>query len=1109
MRLHSLELQAFGPFPGHHAIDFEALAEAGLHLIHGPTGAGKTSILDAICFALFNDVPGQRKGMGSVACALAPVETTPRVELVATLAGRRLRIVRQPAYERAKRRGTGTTTEPMKVHLWEWLDDDWQVVSNRVDEIARLIDAELGLSAAQFAQVVLLPQGDFSRFLHAGADERDGVLRTLFDIDRFVDLETWFGAERDRVRAELAQLTAPISEARRRFQDLVAEGEDLAGPEDDDTDELATPAKSDSSTESDAQSAGANATDEDDALGWATVLAERMHARADGAEGTQVVARETQQRASAALHAAHGVLERQERAWEAQKVADALAADADAARLRDQEARDAERAAAVLPALDHLDACRAAAAKARDRAAEARPDVMIPGARPEESVAQAEILRARLTAAQTHLADAAEQRSELTAGVRATAASLDDAAAAAQTRSTAAEMLVAVAAKRDELAEQASALDADSAPVSLVTDELRAAESSCRQLERAIDLSAPARVDGIGVDRALRAHDDARRAHDEVRRMRTDEVLAGLAEQLRPGQACGVCGSTEHPAPAHPSNGSVTEEDVLAAGRHESQRRDALALARETFARSQERLREAAAAAADLVPDVGGAPVDAERLERLLMQPQDQPGADASDLRHLQATVTARLALARENLREAETRERRREQLTVQLAQAQQEAARLHERRDSAASQEREHHDRAVRGHAEAGQFLLRVRRLLQTHDDTCPCAQRGSDHESSVAQHLRVATHDGAEVEETSPNTERAVADLVAVEAEFRASLDQVVARHHEVDQQVRRWAYAESELESAEATVATAEDRAGEVLADSDFSDADAARQAVRSRARRDELGGEQQSRARRQAQVRAVLEDPDVRAALAAPSPDLPALRTAAESALEEAQRAAVLADRARRIADKMVNEARRWDAAQQTAAPVRARAQEVERLSDLVRGSGGNQLRMRLSAYVLSAKLEIVVGLANARLQTMTDGRFTLAHDDGPGRRGRRGGLGLNVVDAWTGQTRATATLSGGETFMASLALALALADAVQADAGGRAMETLFVDEGFGSLDEQSLEQVLSVLDDLRAGGRTVGIVSHVAELRDRIPAQIEVHKSDAGSRLDVRTPVTVG
>jgi exonuclease SbcC len=183
--------------------------------------------------------------------------------------------------------------------------------------------------------------------------------------------------------------------------------------------------------------------------------------------------------------------------------------------------------------------------------------------------------------------------------------------------------------------------------------------------------------------------------------------------------------------------------------------------------------------------------------------------------------------------------------------------------------------------------------------------------------------------------------------------------------------------------------------------------------------------------------------------------------------------------------------------------------VDGLSRLAEGkSADNALRMSLSAYVLAARLEAVADSASDRLRRMSGGRYTLVHRDqgGAGRRGghagagRRGGLGLAVVDAWTGRERETSTLSGGESFLASLSLALGLADVVTAEAGGAVLETLFVDEGFGSLDEDTIEEVMDVLDGLRSGGRTVGLVSHVAELRQRIPARVTVHKDRSGSSL---------
>jgi exonuclease SbcC len=158
-------------------------------------------------------------------------------------------------------------------------------------------------------------------------------------------------------------------------------------------------------------------------------------------------------------------------------------------------------------------------------------------------------------------------------------------------------------------------------------------------------------------------------------------------------------------------------------------------------------------------------------------------------------------------------------------------------------------------------------------------------------------------------------------------------------------------------------------------------------------------------------------------------------------------------------------------------------------------------MSLSSFVLAARLEEVALAASERLLRMTQGRYSLVHTD-TARGGGRAGLGLLARDTWTGQDRETSTLSGGETFLASLALALGLADVVTAEAGGTRIEALVVDEGFGTLDEETLDEVMDVLDGLREGGRVVGLVSHVAELRQRIPAQVHVRKGRAGSRLAV-------
>jgi DNA repair protein SbcC/Rad50 len=212
-----------------------------------------------------------------------------------------------------------------------------------------------------------------------------------------------------------------------------------------------------------------------------------------------------------------------------------------------------------------------------------------------------------------------------------------------------------------------------------------------------------------------------------------------------------------------------------------------------------------------------------------------------------------------------------------------------------------------------------------------------------------------------------------------------------------------------------------------------------------------------------------------------------------------------DRARHRAEQLADLAPQLGARLDALCPLAAQAAEARRLADLAAGQGANTLRMTLSSFVLAARLEEVAAAASERLLAMTSGRYCLVHTDA--RRGAgRSGLGLLACDAWTGVDRDTSTLSGGETFLASLALALGLADVVTAEAGGTRIEALFVDEGFGSLDEDTLEEVMTVLDGLREGGRMVGIVSHVAELRQRVPAQVHVRKGRAGSHLDVRAPL---
>ena len=252
---------------------------------------------------------------------------------------------------------------------------------------------------------------------------------------------------------------------------------------------------------------------------------------------------------------------------------------------------------------------------------------------------------------------------------------------------------------------------------------------------------------------------------------------------------------------------------------------------------------------------------------------------------------------------------------------------------------------------------------------------------------------------------------------------------------------------------------------------------------------------------AAAESVLAEESVRAALVGDAPDLGELgRRLAESGRRRDEmhagheQAAVRVQRLEALADDLAAALAAW-------APVRRDHALTASLAALVEGkSVDNQLKMRLSAYVLSERLRQVVAAANERLGTMTDQRFSLEQADERGAGEQRGGLSLRVRDEWSGKQRDPATLSGGETFIVSLALALGLADTVSHEAGGTQLDTLFIDEGFGALDATTLDAVMDTLDALRDGGRVVGLVSHVPELRTRVPSQLEVRKARRGSTV---------
>ena len=219
MRLHRLEMTAFGPFAGTTEVDFDQLSSAGVFLLTGATGAGKTSVLDAVCFALYGQVPGDRSGARHLRSDHAAPSVAPRVVLEVSIGDRSFRFSRSPAWSRPKQRGAGETRVPAHVVVEERRGGEWVALTNRLDDAGLLVADLLGMTAAQFTQVAMLPQGRFQAFLRASSAERHAVLQKLFRTDRFEQVERWLVERRTTARRASEAASVRVLEVLNRIQE--------------------------------------------------------------------------------------------------------------------------------------------------------------------------------------------------------------------------------------------------------------------------------------------------------------------------------------------------------------------------------------------------------------------------------------------------------------------------------------------------------------------------------------------------------------------------------------------------------------------------------------------------------------------------------------------------------------------------------------------------------------------------------------------------------------------------------------------------------------------------------------------------------------------------
>lgn len=1005
-----LVMQAFGPYAGRQELDFSLLGDLPLFLIYGPTGSGKTTILDAMCFALYGETssgqerPGRQMRSHHVRNAILT-----EVVFEFALGQRRYRVERRPEQERPKQKGEGLTTEPAAAELYALSDEGEKVLASGWVKVTRQIEELLGFRGEQFRQVVVLPQGRFREFLVAKSADREEILKRLFRTERYTAIQELLKAAAKKLHEQLEFIEAECGALLGQYKvESVQELEELKAQYQAD---LAAQGKKRKQLAEDLEKVR-------EELKRAQEAQARLDELASARSGLQ------------ALETRCGEFDRKREELNRARKALALSEAESALRKLQEAARQAEsaRAGAERGLKEAETASREAqSALAREQGREQeRKDAQAEELRLADlgaKVRSFEELAAKVRMAETTLETCRRRCEEIQRKLETTAQrlrhgreelirleGLAGALAGHQARARQAEQALK---DRRQLDQEAGRLAQDRATTTRLAQALKDAESALVQAQH-----------------KLKAFEEAWTAGQ----------AALLARSLEAGRPCPVCGSTEHPHPARSDEPLVTQEAVKAA--------------RESAKASQEKV-EAARRKLDQHE------LAVESRERTIRDLQGRLGEwGAVPVAELETQFQAAVA----QVKAAEGASGR--------------IAALRNEIDQLASQE----ERFNRELAEAEEVAGKANEALQA------LKAEAQVYEREIPEGLRSQAALAAAQAKASDRRRQLEAVLKSAEDVARSAAERLAGCRAALEA-------AKANAETARRQVAQARDEFEAKLTAEGFRDEADYLNAERDRPQIDLLDGEIQAFQDALAAARGRIQTAEQKARGLAP-PDLKGLRARVDEADTLHQQAiedeARLSERLRELTEALkllADKDRQRDALAQKYA-VYGHIANV--------ANGDNARNLTLQRFVLGALLDEVLAAASVRLTRMSKGRFLLRRTEDVTHGNCGAGLDLEVEDAYTGTARGVATLSGGESFQAALALALGLADVVQAREGGTRLDAVFVDEGFGSLDPEALELAMNTLLDLRREGRLVGIISHVPELRQWIDAKLEVTATQTGS-----------
>ena len=1062
MRPMTLMLTAFGAYAGSQTVDFEAAGAGGLFLVTGDTGAGKTTLFDGVCYALFGKLTGRVRSEKMIRSDYADDTLETSAQLTFSHRGQVWRIWRRPAQTRRKKRGEGTR-EITADALLERLEGETAIpVAEGKEKVDAAVEELLGIQVDQFRQIAMIAQNQFAELLNKSGRDRSAILRQVFATERCDALQTRLKEMASASRAE----TEKQVDSLRQY---------LAGLRLPETEEGQMPLP---------EAAELAELMADEGCVWRSArvleLAEHIcqmdESELAGLDEQIAGLDETIKQSAGLLQSAREAARRQQQLAELEKrLAEQRAAEPEqlAAQAR---LKQWETAARLAPVWDGSEKARLAAQQA-DRLYEQASDRLAQlnaqgprWAQAREQLNADQQTAARLTVQLERQAEALQQYGRLEQAKAEQVAceqELERLQTAQQQAQTLEEQQAAALEKTQALADSLPAALAAAQTAQKELERWQQARKTLaevrRQMQELVKLQKQEQAARQTLQQANDALDGAQQAYISADQLYRRDQAGLLARELTPGQPCPVCGSVHHPSPARGVTGAPDKEQL-----------EALATAMET---ARTAYNDALQTSSTLTAQAGSAREQYIRLARQALAELEQELPPPEDVKALSRLVLDWDGRLDQLLEQAEA--------LGQQRQAAVEAA------GAAVNQ--------LAGDREALEATRRQRSELR-------------EQQANATARRDSATQRAAELQAALPQASRAEAEatLSALEQQQKQLDESIRKTQQALEEYQQLLAAAESLQKERQNTRKQAADEARQAaghweqaLAESGM-DEDAFAAARHTEEEIDRLRTELEQ-ARRARQETEALYHQLSEQQKSAPVPGC--MPGQLEQALEEQeQRRKALNDARTRITGRL-NANRSTMADVRTAGQRLEKAQKRQQLIQQLDATANGKLsgglgKQKFEQYVLATYFADAVEAANQRLFAMTGGRYQLECHQMTAAE-TQAALDLDVLDNYTGKLRSVGSLSGGETFQAALALALGLSDVIQNYAGGVELDVLFVDEGFGTLDAESLEQAVATLHSLVQGRRMVGIISHVPELKSRIENQLVVTKTPGGSTVALR------